>query len=274
MDGWVPVLRTHGMLLAVRRDLAAQGLPTPSLSEPPVTTDLWFTGLRCQWGGSPNFLGSTPTGPSVRLDVRGLGRRTYVTLAGRAADPGSGKPASLVVFAAGQRVVGTVVPSPSFTFTGSVAPGERVSAYLLADDDKLHPLAGSEAGAAASLTLPDGRVLPTDPSPAGSVDSSTSVDKTVGVVEVPSGVRLADYALATVSAGPVPLGKGEYALTDLVGDDGHTITAYALPAQHPYLAVPVGSCMQWHGYDTTPLYLLQDAGPPATTVTLSGVRYD
>ena len=43
LRGWTPVLRTHGVLVMARNDLAASR-PVPVLSTPPQTTDLYFSG--------------------------------------------------------------------------------------------------------------------------------------------------------------------------------------------------------------------------------------
>jgi hypothetical protein len=46
-----------------------------------------------------------------------------------------------------------------------------------------------------------------------------------------------------------------------------------LPGLGADLPLRVGSCLQWRGYDASkPLYVFQDGGERATTLTLSGVR--
>ena len=58
LDGWVPVLRTHGVLLLLRRDLVA--MPVPALTEPPVTTDLYFSNPSGDWGTARTISSLSP----------------------------------------------------------------------------------------------------------------------------------------------------------------------------------------------------------------------
>jgi hypothetical protein len=291
LDGWVPVLRTHGNLLLVRRDLMRPGLPIPTLSQPPLTTDLWFSGTSCAWGTAPNFLQSQPSGASVTLPVRDLGRRSVVDITGWAADRSTGLPAPTVVMASGGKAVGSLIPStdrwdvakslgtsasPSgFHYSGTVPEGETISAYLLAEDGKLHLLQGTPASGADSIKFPGGRVLATSTSTTrytSHIDDYQAVQRVVGMIEVPAGLRLADYHLVTLAAGPESLGGG-IAITDQIGTPNHYISATSVPRLGANLGIRVGSCLQWRGYDPAkPLYVLQDNGPAVQTVTLSGVR--
>ena len=145
---------------------------------------------------------------------------------------------------------------------------------MLAEDNKLHPLDGSTPSGATSFTLPDGRVAHVAASTAGRLDSYGTSEKTVGRLQVPSGVRLSDYSLATMSIGAATFGKGNIVLTDAIGENNHYISAYALPDAKRELPVRVGSCLQWHGYDpgVRPVYVIQDSGSPVAAVTLSRVR--
>jgi hypothetical protein len=288
LDGWVPVLRTHGNLLLLRRDLVRPGLPMPSLSEPPVTAGLWFSGAGCAWGASPNFLTSVPDGPSIPLPVRSLGTGMVVQVAGWAADRRTGRPAKTVVLVSGKkavasltpalqrpdvaRVLGTASSASGFRFVGAFSGNEDISLYMLADDGKLHPLAGSRTYGVTSVEFPDGRILPTAQSPGGYVEEFKATNKTVGKIEIPSGLTLTDYHLATMSA-EEPLGNSGVVITDDIAMASHGISAISLPRLEPTLAMRVGSCLQWHGYDASaPLYVVQDGGAPVTMVTLSGVR--
>jgi hypothetical protein len=99
LDHWVPVLRTHGNLILVRRDLVGSHPAVPTLRQAPVTQDLAFSGHACDWGASPNFLPAVATGASLRLAVTPVGDLTT-----------------------SQRTVGQVM----------VPPGTDLSAYHLA----------------------------------------------------------------------------------------------------------------------------------------------
>jgi hypothetical protein len=286
---WTPVLRTHGYLIMVRKDLVAQGAGIPSLVQQPQTTDLWFTEPSCDWGYSAAFLQSLPSEPSVRLPVRQVRSGIQVTLSGWAADREAHKASDTVVIANGQQAITTLTPSiaradilgahhlnsltTGFTYSGILDSNTSVTAYLVATDGKLHPLTRTRGAIAPSVRLPDGRVLPTDPRPEGYLDVDQVSNVTVGRLDVPSGVNVADYSLATISAGQQSVGRADFKITDSVGQVGHEIIASSLPGQGNDFAVRVGSCIQWHGYDSTkPLYLVQAGGVPATTVTLSGIK--
>jgi hypothetical protein len=289
LDGWLPVMRTHGNLLLVRRDLLQRGLSMPALLEPPLTTGLWFSGPSCSWGASPNFLRSVPQGESITLPVRSLGRRVVVDIAGWAADSTTGRPARAVVVVSGQKAIASLTPSleradvaqalgtassaSGFRYLGVVSEGESLSVYMLAEDGKLHPLNGPTTSGAVSVELPNGRVVPTAESTGGYVDEFRTSVRMIGKVEVPKGLNLAHYDLATMSTGREPIGKASVVITDAIGEGDHYISAVSLPESGPDLAVRVGSCLQWQGYDSSkPLYVSQDGGVPVTTVTMSGVR--
>jgi hypothetical protein len=291
LDNWVPVLRTHGNLILVRRDLALAGdarpgASMPALAEPPVTTDLWFSRSSCYWGTSAAYLPSIPAGEPRQVPVTTLGIRKVITVTGWAADPVSGRPAT-VVGVAGSQVVGTATsslpwpdvaaaagtaPDVGFRFFGLADPPAVVSFYLLGEDGLAYPLAGSPPSDLALLTLPDGRLVPTTTTTAGRLEADTSVIRLVHQID-PTGLRLADYALATFSAGASGLGDARLTITDAPGLPGHDIYAGAVPWANPVLPIRVGSCLQWRGYDSSrPLYVLQDQGNPVSSLTLSQVR--
>jgi hypothetical protein len=291
LDGWVPVLRTHGNLILVRRDLVVPGLPVPALATPPQTADLWFTGGACYWGYSPVFLQSAATGRSTRVPVTTLGERTIASLSGWAVDPVTKGPAHTVVVASGNRAIASVTPTldrpdvakaigvpasvSGFEFGGFVAPNEKLSAYVLADDGKLYPLVDSTSGGAASIQLADGRVAAVASSTAtvGVLESNTAERATVGQFTVPAGTTLGDYHLATLASAAGALGQTDFVLTDAPGQPAHSILASSLPAAGDRLAIRVGSCLQWRGYQPTqPVYVVQSSGPAVTSVTLSDVR--
>ena len=288
LDNWVPVLRTHGNLILLRRDLAASGPPVPALIEPPVTTDLWFSPQApCEWGASLAYLPSIPVGAARELPVTTLGSRRVVSVTGWAADPATGRSAT-VVGVAGSQVIGTVMAAQArpdvaaaagtstdvgFRFTGVADPNAALFFYLLGSDGRAYPLDGSSRGEAPSLELPDGRRVPTTTTTAGHLEADNSVVRLVQRVDVPAGLRLADYGLATVSAGPTGLGNAQLTLTDEIGQAGHDINASSVAWANPDLPMRVGSCLQWRGYDSSrPLYLLQSGGNPVTSITLSDVR--
>ena len=110
LRGWTPVLRTHGVLVMARNDLVASR-PVPALTTPPQTTDLYFSGPTCDWGATPNYLPVPDSYRATTLPVRSAIPRTVVYYSGWAVDPATNRPASTVLIADGDRVVGTVTPS-------------------------------------------------------------------------------------------------------------------------------------------------------------------
>ena len=103
-----------------------------------------------------------------------------VYYSGWAVDPATNRPASTVLIADGDRVVGTVTPSidrpdvagylhqprsvSGFQYMAMFDAAVQPSAYLVGADGLAHPLGGLPAGSVAALRLPDGsqvRVAPT-----------------------------------------------------------------------------------------------------------------
>ncbi len=220
--------------------------------------------------------------PAITLPVRSPMPRTVVHFNGWAVDPATNLPASTVLIADGDRVVGTVTPtiarpdvakylhqptSVSGFETGAMfdAAPDHQAAYSVGADGLAHPLRGSPAGPVAALRLPDGsqvRVAPT----AGGFENHKADVYTVGEIRLPRGIDLRDYDLATLSS-TGGLGGANVALTDQAL---HEISASWLDQAGPSLTLRVGSCPQWYGYDPSkPLYVMQSGGPPVTSVTLS-----
>ncbi|MBO0870491.1 MAG: hypothetical protein J2P15_18195, partial [Micromonosporaceae bacterium] len=288
LDGWVPLLRTHGFLVYIRRDLATHTVAMPSLIQPPTATNLWFS-TYCNWGDVPNFLPSTAQGQSLRLPVRPAGPGAMVHLRGWAVDPGTGAPASAVVLLRGADVLATMSPSLSrpdlarvagaaaavsgFEFSGAVLGTGPIALYALTADGRLHPMANWSHTGATRVRLPDGRVVPVAASPVGAVDGYQVTNATIGRLDLPRGTDPAAYRLLTLTA-PYGwrLGSSQLVLTDAVGPGVRGIYAQSLPQTAGGLPVRVGSCPQWHGYDPTqPLYVVQIGGIPVASATLSGV---
>jgi hypothetical protein len=286
LHGWTPVLSTHGVLVMARNDLAAS-TPIPDLSTPPQMTDLYFSRPSCQWGATPNYLPVPDSSSALTLPVRSTMLRTVVHYSGWAVDPATNLPASWVLFADGDRVVAWVKPTinvpdaarylhqskseSGFELGGAMfdAAPEHEAAYSVGADGLAHPLNGSPAGPVAALRLPDGRQVRVAPTAGGGIAGwevhHADVDM-VGELQLPSGIDLRDYDLATLSS-TGGLGGANVALTDQFL---HEISASWLDQAGPSLTLRVGSCPQWYGYDPSkPLYVMQSGGPPVTSVTLS-----
>jgi hypothetical protein len=288
LRGWTPVMRTHGVLVLARNDLVATR-PVPTLTTPPQTTELHFSGPTCDWGATPNYLPIPDSDRATTLPVRSVTQRMVVDYAGWALDPGTHQPASTVLIADGDRVVGTVQPSidrreiamsfhqlksvSGFRYMAVFDPGIHPSAYLVGGDGLAHPLGGLPAGSAAALRLPDGSQVRVAPTVAGYLEVHHADVYTVGQLQLPSGISLRDYDLATLSS-TGGLGGARVALTDQPGHLYHDISASWLDKAGSRLALRVGSCPQWYGYDASkPLYVMQNGGPQVTSVILSAIRH-
>jgi hypothetical protein len=286
LRGWTPVLRTHGVLVMARNDLVASR-PVPALTTPPQTTDLYFSGPTSGWGATPNYLPVPDSGRATTLPVRSAIQRMVVYYSGWAVDPATNRPANSVLIADGDRVVGTATPTidrpdvaqnlhqPSsvngFQYNGVFDTAVRPSAYLVGADGLAHPLGGSPAGSVAALRMPDGSQVRVAPTVGGNLEVHNADVRTVGEIQLPSGIGLRDYDLAMLSS-TGGLGGAKVALTDQPGRPLHEISASWLDQTGPRLALRVGSCPQWYGYDPSkPLYVVQSGGPPVSSVTLSTI---
>jgi hypothetical protein len=211
-----------------------------------------------------------------------------VYYSGWALDPATHQPASTILIADGDRVVGTVKPSidrreiavafhqlrsvSGFRYMAVFDPAVHPSGYLVGGDGLAHPLGGPPAGSAAALRLPDGSQVRVAPTVAGYLEVHDADVYTVGELQLPSGINLRDYDLAMLSS-TGGLGGANVTLTDQPGNRDHDISARWLDKAGSRLTLRVGSCPQWYGYDASkPLYFMQRGGPAVTSVTLSAIR--
>jgi hypothetical protein len=172
LDNYRPVLRTHGVLLLLRKDLMASRPAVPRLREQPESAGLYFSSAACAWGDIPNFLPAAPAGHAVFLPV-----------------------------------------------TARVRSG----------------------------------------------------DVTTSVVTLPAGLSLTSYDLLTVRADR-SIGTSAITISDTpTTPAGHDITTTVMPASGASLSLRVGSCLQWHGYSSTHLYVRQVGGAPISGLELSAV---
>ena len=289
LSNWTPILQTHGELLLLRSDLIARRPPIPRLIVPPVSANLWFSGPACDWGSIPNFLSSPASGSSVEMPVTAQGPRVVSYIRGWAVDTAARAPTRLLVLASGHRVLGTARPGvqrPDLVgavgkyrrYSGFSAemvrpPGDGpITVYWLTADGILHPLAGQQSPLLSGvLRLPDGTNARVGAPIQGRVEVATSKTETIGVAHIPASVTITDYGLLTLHAGG-PLGPSDITISDVPGGSAdQDIDAHALPPSRATLGVPVGSCLQWHGYRSHTLYVSQTTGAPIERLQLSGV---
>ena len=297
LDGWTPIISTHGVLFLLRNDLFANRPPVPHLTQPPITTDLYNSQGTCSWGDTANFLSSPPVGASLTLHSQGVQRLRQVSLSGWAFDRGAGAPAKEIVVAVGDRAFGAVpiggarpdvaaaLHTPAATNTGfsgtvgTTASGP-VSVYALTSDGALHLLPGAgnrRMPAVTSVRMPDGTIVRVGAAASGNLESGVPLKAARATTfKVPASVSLPAYQLVTFGASG-RIGAGDLTLSDINDlsagvQPGGNITAGTLPVTGSRLAVRVGSCLQWHGYHGRTLYLTQRGGRPITSLTLSDVE--
>jgi hypothetical protein len=292
LNGWTPVVRSHDVLFLVRNDLVA-GLPSlPTLHEPAQTNGLYFAGRRCDWGYTPGYLESLPTGRSTTLAVDTPRNARWLDVSGWAYDRAAAQPVRRILVAVGDRVVQTLHADQwrrdlaflhadrgrqRSSFTGWIATTEagRPQVYAVLSDGAAHPIGGhSSHGRPGSLHL-SGRTIPTSPVPSG--DGEVTLESRaaqVSSVDVPASVDLTGSALARFRTSG-NIGRSEVLLAESLRGSASRDTAITFrtrPWQGASTSVRVGSCPQWHGYDTKQLFLVQSGGRPITGIRISDVR--
>jgi hypothetical protein len=299
LDGWTPVIRTHGVLFLLRNDLVKSQPAVPKLSAPPDTADPYFLDASCDWGDTPNFLDSKPAGQQLKLTVTHQGLVRIITVAGWAYDVAHDQPVQRVVVAAGGVIVGqaelggsrpdvvNTKSSPASGMQGALTSGfsstvstTRVGGlrvYAELANGTAVPLEHTGAVSAKQLTTADGQHVPVVNNPIGSQEKLGTVSYQLGTAAVPAGTTLSSYQLARFGADRA-IGNGSVLLADSLSLSAggvlsqHLITANTMAGMGDSLAVRVGSCLQWHGYQTSTLYVMQTGGAPITGLTLSGVK--
>ncbi len=99
-----------------------------------------------------------------------------------------------------------------------------------------------------------------------------------GVVALPPGLDLGSVQMVRFEA-EREIGSAHVGISDVPADatvpgGRRTVTFSVLPSSGNAIDVRVGSCLQWHGFEGSKLYLTQEGGAPIERVTLSGVRAD
>ena len=169
-------------------------------------------------------------------------------------------------------------------FSGTVVfekPQENtgpIQVYGVLDDGKAYPISPPadyeaperlvDADADATIRVGTDRV-------AGWLEALDGGPRALGVVDVPAGVDLADYQLATFEADSTN-GATAFTVFDQLGTTdaygiNHNIRVGVLPSAGEDIAVRVGSCLQWHGYEGPQLIISQEGGSPIKRVVLSDV---
>lgn len=289
LDGWTPVLSTHGVIFLLRNDLLTDRTALPELTQAPRTTDLYFAAKACDWGYVPNFLESPATGRSVSVDVDPSRTVRRIDVTGWAIDPASDQLPTRIFVAAGRRIVATTsagIARPDVAVDSAVAGisgfalrvmttnAARVRVYAEYSDGLAYPLTTGVAPL-PSLVLPDGgKVIVGEGQAVGDVDRATVLKGQLSTVDVPADVPLEQVQTLSISGRGDELGRGTYLLSNSTvgsGDGDRSIQFRTLFRGSESVSVRVGSCLQWHGYAGHQIYLFRRHGYDVGKVTFSGL---
>jgi hypothetical protein len=284
LDHYVPLLDTHGQLVLLRKDLMSRAHPLPKLSQPPVTSDLYFDVHMpaCDWGDVPNFLihpsaDALPAG--LNLTVTHLATYHLVSVRGWAFDTPANQPVHSVLAVSNGQVVDelpTDIGRPDVAdalhsqaavnsgFQGQILISADASyqLYGLNFDGTVTPLVGPvRQTAAATVTTPDGVVHQVrQTAMEGFLDAASAATWRSYNVSVPQGTNLANYQWMMMQS-TRPFGSSRVQVTDALADGApHLIAWNTLSRTGDQVFTRVGSCLQWHGYHTNSLTMLT-SGP-------------
>jgi hypothetical protein len=277
LSNYHPVDKYSDYVFMARNDWA--GIPGPEVKRP---GDLYFDGLPCEWGYSPNFFDQGPADPSAGVDLptKPLGESSGT--GGWAADVEAGLPARQVLVVDGDRIVATAplgvrrqdvasqTDNPSLTYAGWEY---REALAKTGDPESLTYFGLGRDGVASELGVPPDPPPDVLHSPGGG-----EIPVKQGVVE-----GSVDYRLPTMDRYEITL-PGDFQAYDwlqidsdqplpesrLIFSDGDAAAARSISfnalAGRTSEQLRVGSCPQWFGYtgsrfvlDVTP-----GAGPVAT----------
>jgi hypothetical protein len=276
LDNYKPFADVHGQLVMLRNDMVATAPPLPPLHQAAKTTDLYFSNLpACDWGTTPNFL-KPPTAEEIGAGVPASPSATAVSASGWAFDAGAHRTSSTVLAVRGGGVVAEATPAIS---RPDVAANLRDPAAASSGWTMVLPSTALQDVVFYALN-PDGTVSPL-PRDGGNAPSAVVVrgrsgqsyrvvtGRTSGHVD---GVPSSLLALSVPGTAPIT----GYQWLELHSDSGfnshiiltddatplhdspHNISFDSLPRAGNTVYLRVGSCIQWHGYETRTL-LLQGA---------------
>jgi hypothetical protein len=295
LDHYTPLVDVDGQLIMLRSDLVAGAAPLPNVSGTSLTSDLYFDAPTCDWGDAPNFLsvpGEPVPGSAVVVPTHVIANG-FELVSGWAIDHAALAPAREVIAVSDGKVVATTVPdiaradvARALKSSGVLRSGfslvlsrsqRPVQLYALNRDNTVTPLQLSTAvnarvitpGKAMSVQTDDGVIhRVTALSGNGNVENGYQSNDRVLKLALPSGTDLASYRWIELSS-TEHLSSGPVVLTDALGAESHEISFNVLSSAGSNIAVPVGNCQQWHGYENHDLMLVTRQHGPVPTLSLS-----
>jgi len=247
LSHWTPVLRTHGVLVLVRSDLAGS-LPTlPPLHEPPQSGGV--DNASCDWGLAAAYLTSQPTGKRLTMPLETARPMRRIAIQGWAYDPSTHGPADHVLVSVGGQLVGEL-PLTGRTAARRDTPGAAGSGFsgdvLTTRTGKVEVIAASSSRRTTLTSGGDGGGSAegrAEAGPVGTLQHVRIASAMVARVAVPPGTRLSDYDLLTFDGGGTTIGRARLTVTDegeVTGGARHAISARSLAGARS-LSVRVGS---------------------------------
>ena len=169
-----------------------------------------------------------------------------------------------------------------FSIAAAVDPATTVQIYAITPEGTAMQfvpdpaLYGSivAASSATSIIASDGRPIPVvGLVQSGNIDKATRAPIQLQKLTVPPAVDAASYSWLVLRGS---FRTSTYVLADSTNPEpDQTITFKTLPSGFRTIYVRVGSCLQWHGYDTTGGLFLERSGPgamPRTSIALAKSR--
>jgi hypothetical protein len=276
LDNYRPLVDFKGQLLLLRDDLFSTAPPLPPLPAGSfTTTQLYFATPSCSFKDIPNFF-ALPSGFSNRAAVPAAVQEVPVpsTIRGWALDA-NGAAAPEVFATRGGQVVGRAstginrldvarsLHNPNANKSGfrlSIGAGDGpVTVWADLGDGSVAPVTGNSSlgsllmapsDTVNSLAV-DGRTYNIRKTPAvGRVENSIRQTGRVYRLTFPTAVNLSSYEWLQLGV-PGTLGKSSFVITDdFSASATHEITFSSIGGSPASESLMVGSCLQWHGYDT------------------------
>jgi hypothetical protein len=299
LDHYRPLLMIDGQIIYAdaTAGLSAGAAEAFALNTPLETSGLAFAGQVCNWGFAPNFLAiSSPAGTSAPASLVPTPDGVSPTaISGWAVDPTMKQPAREVVVVAGNQVVGHIAPDrPRPDVASSMGLEFSTSGFnLTVNTQSLQGANGllpvrlygvSDSGIASplpflgtqdlsqglrspsTLLLDDGSSVIVRPGAVTGFVDALTIGRAQSAITLPAGQSWADYRWLSIST--VGGFQGEQWSIGDSSDPSHTVTFNSLPTNHA-LRVHVGSCAQWHGYETPTLYITHTGTEAISVVNLS-----
>ena len=297
LDHYRPVVDVGGQLLMLRDDLHAGATQLPPLGVPVRSTDLYDDMPSCNWGDVPNFfpVPSNVKQPTATLPLRLSHPGTFeqIAVSGWAFSRLSeSAPKGIVVVSNGAvigetkrflvredvaHVVGAAAGYSGFS-VGFVASSATVpyTLYALNPDGTVSPFYthGADVERETTLTLSDGSTHPVTAAVRegllSAIDSTKASSFEGAAVIIPRDVNLSAYNWVTFGAGAQRFGKETIEITDAPASADHSIRFSTLPSHAGAYSLQTGSCLQWHGYQGDPLYVVvTGSGSPVLPSSIS-----